>query len=98
MLLIKDMYPQVFFDMSKCEEVNQETIKGWLLFLEKSEYGVSVNQGSTLAIKDKGGSYIVCNNYKILPKEVIDQYKEGCEDTIKEIEEYLHEQNKCGKC
>lgn len=98
MVLIKDLYPQLFFDMSKCEEVEDKLIRDWLLFLEKSEYGVSVSQGNSIAIKDKGGNYIVCNNYEILPKEVVEQYKEGCEDTIKEIEEYLHEQNKCEKC
>ena len=95
-MLAKDYYPNQFHKINIKGEVDKETIKKWITFVEKSEYGLTVGGGNVLVFKNKAGDIIVTDSYRVLPKEVYDELQREGEQLVKEVEDFLNE--KKGGC
>lgn len=90
-MLAKNYYPHMFIDMSHGEEMDEEKIKEWITFVEKTEAGVSVSSGKYLIIKNKDGDIIVADSYKVLPIEILEDLQLEEEELNEQVEEFLNE-------
>ena len=89
---IGDLYPKSFQDTTNAVGISEKTIKEWLNEIEKYEPGCSISSGDTIVLKTKNEDYIVANEYKLLPSEIIEDKKERVEVLVDEIEDYLDEE------
>ena len=90
-MLVKDLYPESAIDMGNGVDIEDEQIKDWLEFLEKTESGATVSCGSYIAFKNKKGDYIIASSYEVIPAELIEELRGRGEELAEDVEEFLNE-------
>lgn len=88
-MLAEKYYPHMFIDMSHGEEIDEEKIKEWITFVEKTQFGISISSGKYLVIKNKNGDIIVSDSYRVLPKEILEDLNKEEEHLSKQVEDFL---------